>query len=70
MIDKALVYFPGSTVLRGTEWESWLLFIVLFLVLSTGLGYAQVYMLKRLVAALTHSYHLVFARIEAVPNHN
>ncbi|MBN1875357.1 MAG: GAF domain-containing protein [Anaerolineae bacterium] len=53
-----IVYYPGTTTPRSTEWEGWLLSILIFLAMSIALGHAQTYLLNHLASALTQSHQL------------
>lgn len=47
-----VVYFPGTSVPRNTEFGSWLLLTGVFFALGASMQYAQGYLLKRLFVAL------------------
>ncbi len=50
-----VVYYPGTTVPRNTDFESWVLLAAIFFALSTALQYAQAYLMARLSGALARN---------------
>ncbi|HNT74996.1 MAG TPA: GAF domain-containing protein [Anaerolineae bacterium] len=49
---QIVVFYAGTTVPRNTDFESWVLFAIVFFALGTAMQYAQGYLMVRLFSAL------------------